>query len=54
MKGPGLLALFADLATGGSDETRRAEALVPGLRAGISLLVSDAEKKAAVDELLGN
>jgi LCP family protein required for cell wall assembly len=48
LKGPGLLALFTDLMTGGSGKTRVLEPfqLSP-------LLVSEEEKAEAVDELLG-
>jgi LCP family protein required for cell wall assembly len=53
MRGPGLLALAADLATGGAGDTR---VLTPScLDCGVdsSLQVPDDEKAAAVQELLG-
>ena len=53
MAGPALFALFADLATGNSDKTNVLKPSCLGCGPGSSLLVSDAEKKAAVDELLG-
>jgi LCP family protein required for cell wall assembly len=50
MKGPGLLALFADLATGNSNDT---EVLEAGCCInGSNLFVSDGAKKDAVDKLL--
>jgi LCP family protein required for cell wall assembly len=50
MKGPGLMALFADMATGNSDET---EVLEAGCCInGSNLFVSDGAKQAAVDKLL--
>ncbi|MET0510763.1 MAG: LCP family protein [Thermoleophilaceae bacterium] len=50
MKGPGLMALFADMATGNSDET---EVLESGCCInGSNLFVSDGAKRAAVDKLL--
>jgi LCP family protein required for cell wall assembly len=50
MKGPGLLALFADLATGNSDET---EVLEAGCCInGSNLFVSDGAKRDAVRKLL--
>jgi LCP family protein required for cell wall assembly len=53
MAGPGLFALFTDLATGNSDETNVLKPSCLGCGPGSSLLVADAEKKAAADELLG-
>jgi LCP family protein required for cell wall assembly len=53
LRGPGLLALAADVATGGSGETR---VLVPsclGCGADFSLQVPKEERTAAVEELLG-
>ena len=50
MKGPGLMGLFADMATGNSDET---EVLESGCCInGSNLFVSDGAKRAAVDKLL--
>jgi LCP family protein required for cell wall assembly len=50
MKGPGLMALFADIATGNSDET---EVLEAGCCInGSNLFVSDGAKRSAVDKLL--
>jgi LCP family protein required for cell wall assembly len=50
MKGPGLMALFADMATGNSDET---EVLEAGCCVnGSNLFVSDGAKRDAVDKLL--
>jgi LCP family protein required for cell wall assembly len=50
MKGPALMALFADMATGNSDETAVLEA---GCCVnGSNLFVSDGAKREAVDELL--
>jgi LCP family protein required for cell wall assembly len=50
MKGPGLMALFADMATGNSDET---EVLEAGCCInGSNLFVSDGAKRSAVDKLL--
>lgn len=54
MAGPALFALFTDLATGNSDTTKVLKPSCLGCGPGSSLLVSDAEKKSAVDELLGN
>ena len=50
MAGPGLSALFIDLVTGGSGKT---SVLRPSGASGSNLLVSEADKQAAVDELLG-
>jgi len=49
MRGPGLSALFGDLATGGGGTTR---VLMPYGANGTELLVSDAAKRRAVEELL--
>jgi LCP family protein required for cell wall assembly len=50
MKGPGLMALFADIATGNSDET---EVLEAGCCInGSNLFVSDGDKRDAVQKLL--
>ena len=49
MRGPGLSMLFADLATGGGGNTR---VLMPSGSNGTQLIVSDAAKRRAVDELL--
>jgi LCP family protein required for cell wall assembly len=50
MRGPGLMALFADIATGNSDET---EVLEAGCCInGSNLFVSDGAKRSAVDKLL--
>lgn len=51
MKGPALAALFADLLTGGTGETRVLEP--SGFGPGGSLIVSESAKAEAVDELLG-
>jgi LCP family protein required for cell wall assembly len=50
MHGPGLAALFTDLLTGGSGKTK---VLLPSGQQGGELIVSDADKAAAVDYLLG-
>jgi LCP family protein required for cell wall assembly len=50
LAGPGLSALFIDLLTGGSGKTN---VLRPSGVAGSNLIVSDADKQAAVDQLLG-
>jgi LCP family protein required for cell wall assembly len=50
LKGPGLLALATDLATGGSGETRVLEPAVLGPG---DLQYTDTEKADAVDQLLG-
>jgi hypothetical protein len=51
MKGPGLMALFSDLLTGGAGDTN---VLKPsGLGPGGSLIVSEGERARAVDRLLG-
>jgi LCP family protein required for cell wall assembly len=49
MHGPGLSMLFADLASGGGGKTR---VLMPSGSNGTQLIVSDAAKRRAVDELL--
>ena len=50
MKGPALMALFADMATGNSDET---DVLEAGCCInGSNLFVSDGAKREAVDKLL--
>jgi LCP family protein required for cell wall assembly len=49
MHGPGLSMLFADLATGGGGQTR---VLLPYGSNGTELLVSDAAKRRAVEQLL--
>ncbi|MFL5782651.1 MAG: LCP family protein [Thermoleophilaceae bacterium] len=51
MKGPGLAALFTDLLTGGSGDTRVLKPFSNG--PGGSLLVSEGERARAVDQLLG-
>jgi len=50
LRGPGLLALAADMATGGSGETR---VLEPAFLGTSELQFSESEKAAAVSELLG-
>ena len=50
MAGPGLSALFIDLISGGSGKT---SVLRPSGAVGSNLIVSDADKQEAVDELLG-
>jgi LCP family protein required for cell wall assembly len=52
MKGPGLAALFTDLLTGGSGDTRVLKPFSNGGPGG-SLLVSEGERARAVDKLLG-
>jgi LCP family protein required for cell wall assembly len=49
MRGPGLSMLFADLLTGGGGKTR---VLMPYASNGTQLLVSDAAKRRAVEQLL--
>ena len=49
MRGPGLSALFLDLLTGGGGKTR---VLQPSGSNGTQLLISDASKRRAVDQLL--
>ncbi len=51
MRGPGLAALFTDLVTGGSGQTRVLEPSGEG--PGGSLLVSELERREAVDALVG-
>ena len=53
LRGPGLLALAADVATGGSGESRVLEPSCLGCGADFSLQVPRDERAAAVDELLG-
>jgi LCP family protein required for cell wall assembly len=53
LRGPGLLALAADIATGGSGETRVLLPSCLGCGADASLQVPKDERTAAVDELLG-
>ena len=50
MHGPGLAALFTDLLTGGSGKTK---VLLPSGEEGGELIISDADKAAAVDYLEG-
>jgi LCP family protein required for cell wall assembly len=50
MHGPGLAALFTDLLTGGTGKTR---VLEPEGAVGTNLVVSEAERQDALDELLG-
>jgi LCP family protein required for cell wall assembly len=52
MKGPGLMALFTDLLTGGSGDTHVLKPYSSG-GPGNSLLVSEGERSRAVDQLLG-
>jgi hypothetical protein len=49
MHGPGLATLFVDLLTGGGGKT---EVLMPSGLSGTQLIVSDAEKRRAVQMLL--
>jgi LCP family protein required for cell wall assembly len=53
LRGPGLLALAADVATGGAGETRVLEPSCLGCGVDFSLQVPQNERAAAVDELLG-
>ncbi|HEX2070222.1 MAG TPA: LCP family protein [Thermoleophilaceae bacterium] len=53
LRGPGLLALATDVATGGSGETRVLEPSCLGCGVDASLQVPHDERAAAVDELLG-
>jgi len=53
MKGPGLLALAADMATGGSGDTKVLRPSCLGCGVDSSLQVPEDEKAAAVEELLG-
>jgi LCP family protein required for cell wall assembly len=53
MRGPGLMALALDLATGGSGDTRVLAPSCLGCGVDSSLQVPDDEKAAAVEELLG-
>jgi LCP family protein required for cell wall assembly len=54
LRGPGLLALATDVATGGSGGTNVLEPTCLGCGPGGSLLVSDGEKADEVRKLLGN
>ena len=54
LKAPGLAGLGLDIGTGGVGETDVLKPSCLGCGPGNSLLVSDAEKTAAVDRLLGN
>ena len=51
LKGPGLLALFADMMTGGAGKTRVLEPSGPGSTAG-SLAISEETRSDAVDDLV--
>jgi len=53
LRGPGLLALAADIATGGAGETRVLEPSCLGCGVDASLQVPEDEKSAAVRQLLG-
>jgi LCP family protein required for cell wall assembly len=53
MRGPGLLALSADMATGGSGETNVLEPSCLGCGVGGSLVVSEGAKQDALRKLLG-
>ncbi len=53
LRGPGLLALAADIATGGAGETRVLKPSCLGCGADFSLQVPEDEKATAVRELLG-
>lgn len=53
MAGPSLFGLFGDLATGNSDKANVLRPSCLGCGPGSSLLVSEAEKKSAVEKLLG-
>lgn len=50
LRGPGLATLFIDLVTGGTGKTR---VLEPSGSVGTGLVISEEEKAAAVEELLG-
>jgi hypothetical protein len=52
MKGPGLMALFTDLLTGGSGDTNVLKPYSNNGPGG-SLLVSEGERSREVDRLLG-
>lgn len=54
MRGPGLMALFADLATGNSGDANVLEPSCLSCGPGGSLVVSDGAKQSAVRTLLGN
>jgi LCP family protein required for cell wall assembly len=53
LRGPGLLALASDMATGGSGDTNVLEPSCLGCGIDGSLVVSDGAKKDALDKLLG-
>ena len=53
LRGPGLMALATDLATGGSGQTKTLEPSCLGCGPGGTLLVSDGEKRDEVRRLLG-
>ena len=53
MKGPALLALFADIATSGADDTMVLEPSCLSCGPGGTLLVSDGAKADAVSKLEG-
>jgi LCP family protein required for cell wall assembly len=53
LRGPGLLALASDMATGGSGDTNVLEPTCLGCGAGGSLVVSDGAKRDALQKLLG-
>jgi len=53
MHGPGLLALFADMASGGTSDTSVLEPSCLGCGPGNSLIVSEGSKADAVDKLGG-
>jgi LCP family protein required for cell wall assembly len=53
LRGPGLMALASDLATGGSGKTKTLEPACLGCGPGGTLLVSDGEKRDEVRRLLG-
>ena len=53
LRGPGLMLLAADVATGGAGETRVLEPSCLGCGVDASLVVTDDEKAAATRELLG-
>ena len=53
LRGPGLMALASDLATGGSGDPRTLEPSCLGCGVGGTLLVSEGEKRDEVEKLLG-
>jgi LCP family protein required for cell wall assembly len=53
MRGPGLMALFSDLATSGTEDTKVLEPSCLGCGPGGSLVVSDGAKADAARQLLG-